>query len=303
MRILLVHNPGAGSETHNAHELISALEKAGHTPVYQSSKKRGLRAALKEKPDVVLVAGGDGTVGKVARRLIGSDLSMSVLPLGTANNLARALGFHVPAKEIIAQLAQGKSEAFDVGRARGPWGKRFFFEAVGAGLFADYLLAPAEDADEAGSKAAELKRHVTEMRERFADHVARKWEIELDGEDVSGRYLFWQAMNIRSVGPALVMAPNAKTNDGKFDFLAAREDDRELVMDFLKARLRGIEAEPVLPVVRFNKMRLRWKKRPLHFDDEVWPEEKEKRTKRCEIEISVRPNALRIWKTEAKRRR
>jgi hypothetical protein len=43
-------------------------------------------------------------------------------------------------------------------------------------------------------------------------------------------------------------------------------------------------------------MRLRWKKAPLHFDDEHWPDDNEKRPRRCDIEIVVNDSALKIWR-------
>src|ERR1700750_219337 len=97
MRILLVHNPKAGGEKYPAEKLMTMLKEAGHRAVYQSAKTKGLNEALKKRRDLVVVAGGDGTVAKVARRLVKlrSKLPMSVLPLGTANNVARTLGFNV----------------------------------------------------------------------------------------------------------------------------------------------------------------------------------------------------------------
>jgi len=64
---------------------------------------------------------------------------LGVLPLGTAKNLARSLGFTAPPEEIVAGLERGKKRAFDIGLARGLWGKRDFFESGGGGLLADYL--------------------------------------------------------------------------------------------------------------------------------------------------------------------
>ena len=72
---------------------MAALAKAGHQVTYQSTKERGFKKALKQPTDLVLVAGGDGTTAKVASPLVDSGIPLSVLPLGTANNLARALGF------------------------------------------------------------------------------------------------------------------------------------------------------------------------------------------------------------------
>jgi diacylglycerol kinase family enzyme len=299
MRILFVHNPKAGREEHEAEMLMAALKEAGHKPRYQSSKKKGLGKALKEKTDLVLAAGGDGTVRKVARRLTGSKIPLSVLPLGTANNLARTLGFHGSVETLIVQLEDGKSSKFDVGLARGPWGKRYFFEGAGAGLLADYLRAPLEtNKNDTQSKRAEIKRHVEELQRWLKDHPVRDWNIILDDEDVSGRYLLWQAMNIRSVGPVLTLAPDAKTDDGKFDFVGIREADRPLLLEHLEARLTGNGQKFILPTVRFKKMRIKWKKSSLHFDDENWPPKNEERPDPCEIEIGVKASALRIWKKQ-----
>ncbi len=297
MRVLLLHNPAAGGEEHGKESLLEALQQAGHETIYHLPEK-GWKKALKRKPDLVLIAGGDGTVGEVAAKLVGRKLPLSVLPLGTANNLARTLGFDEPVKKLIARLGRGKSVGFDVGRARGPWGKRDFFEGLGAGLFAEYLYEQkqAKKPRKKESKAEEMKRHVRELRRRLQEEAAQRWEIELDGEDFSGRYLLWQAMNIRSVGPVLPLAPAARTDDGRFEFIGAREKDRAVLLDHLKARLAGQKAKFPLPTRKFRRMRLRWKKAPLHIDDDLWPEKGAHRLKRCEAQIEVRESALRVWR-------
>jgi diacylglycerol kinase family enzyme len=230
-----------------------------------------------------------------------SKIPLSVLSLGTANNLARTLGFDASAKAAIDELENGCLSEFDVGLARGPWGKRYFFEGAGAGLFADYLRAPMKGGQNKKSKAEELRRHVQALRRRLRNYPAQKWELELDGKDYSGRYLLWQAMNICSVGPVLTLAAGAKTNDGAFDFVGAREEDRATLMKFLDARLAGKQPKLPLSVHRFRHMCLRWKKSPLHFDDEVWPEKRKKKSGPRKIEVVVKKSALRIWKTEAKK--
>src|SRR5438552_15042160 len=139
MRVTLMHNPKAGDAKHGRKQLMAALAGAGHDAVYQSTKERGFKEALKQPTELILVAGGDGTTAKVACQLIDSGIPLSVLPLGTANNLARALGFVASAEEIIGSLESGKRRTFDVGRAQGPSARRYFFEATGGGLFADYV--------------------------------------------------------------------------------------------------------------------------------------------------------------------
>src|SRR5216117_785353 len=120
MRITLMHNPKAGDAKHGRKELMSALAKAGHQATYQSTKKSDYKKALKKPADLVLVAGGDGTVGKVGCELIDSGIPLGVLPLGTANNLSRSLGFIASPEEIITGLEAAERRAFDIGLARGP---------------------------------------------------------------------------------------------------------------------------------------------------------------------------------------
>src|SRR5205807_368845 len=120
MRITLMHNPKDGDAEHGKKQLMTALAKAGHHATYQSTKKSDYKKALKKTTDLVLAAGGDGTVGKIGCRLIDSGIPLSVLPLGTANNLARSLGFIASPEEIIGRLEGRKKLTCDVGFARGP---------------------------------------------------------------------------------------------------------------------------------------------------------------------------------------
>src|SRR2546430_14356653 len=123
MRITLMHNPKAGRGKLVKRDLMAALARAGHLAIYQSTKKSDYKEALREPADLVLAAGGDGTVGKVGRELIDPGIPLSVLPLGTANNLARSLGFIGSADQIIAGLEGGKKRSFDIGVARGQIGR------------------------------------------------------------------------------------------------------------------------------------------------------------------------------------
>ena len=93
MRITLIHNPRAGNhDDEGAAELRKLLKDAGHKLRYQSAKDEDWKRSLKKPADLVVVAGGDGTVGKVTRRMVGRGVPLAVLPSGTANNIARTLG-------------------------------------------------------------------------------------------------------------------------------------------------------------------------------------------------------------------
>ena len=305
MRITLLHNPKAGRGKHDAKELISALAKAGHKARYQSTKEDGWKKALKKKTDLVLAAGGDGAVGKVAARLVDTGVPLAILPLGTANNLARSLGFLDSPKRIIKALERGKKHAFDVGVAHGPWGKRPFFEGAGAGLLAEYV----READGEGkktkknlnkiSKEQELARHLTGLRRQLHDYPAQSWKLKLDGKNISGRYIMWEAMNIRSVGPAIYLAPWAMTKDGELDFVAVREEDRAILLKHLDARLAGHNSQFPLPMARFQRLIVNWEGQTIHFDDDIWPDKKQKPKKPIEIIIRVKPSGLVILQPRA----
>ena len=230
---MLLHNPKAGSGKPSKRQLLAALAEAGHEASYASTKSKGWRKALKQKCDLVLVAGGDGTVGKVARELIGSRTPLSVLPTGTANNLARTLGFIGPVDERIESLAENEPQGFDVALARGPWGERWIFEGLGAGFFAEYLRRADGCKERGKSKEEQMRRHIRRLLRLFSTYRARSWDFALNDENVSGRYLLWEGLNICSVGPVLPFAPDARTDDGRLDVVTAREAYRDLLVHYL----------------------------------------------------------------------
>jgi diacylglycerol kinase (ATP) len=131
MDITLIHNSNAGDKGPPKAKLIKVFERAGHEVAYHSTKRRDLRRALESPGDVVVAAGGDGTVGKVARRLIGRNVPIAILPLGAANNIASALGLDGAPRQLARALAGSHPVKFDVGIARGPWGDVLFVEGVG----------------------------------------------------------------------------------------------------------------------------------------------------------------------------
>ena len=134
MRVLLIHNPKAGDGKHSKKQLMASLTRCGHQPFYQSIKERGWRKAFEKPVDLVIAAGGDGTVHRTAWQIMDSGIPLAILPLGTANNLAHSLGFTGSVDEILQSLHCGKSQPFDIGMARNGSHANCFLEAAGGGL-------------------------------------------------------------------------------------------------------------------------------------------------------------------------
>ena len=101
MRALLIHNPTAGVNTHQKDSIIAAPPLAHFDVVYVST--RDANVALRNAPDLVVVAGGDGTVGYVFTHLSDRSVPIGVVPLGSANNIARSLGIAGTPQELAEQ--------------------------------------------------------------------------------------------------------------------------------------------------------------------------------------------------------
>jgi diacylglycerol kinase (ATP) len=101
----------------------------------------------------VVVAGGDGTVGFVARALAGSARRLGILPLGTFNNFAHGLGIPAGLDRAIAVIKADVTRPVTLGRVNG----RYFLEAAAVGLFGEAIVLGEKAKDQAfGSLAREL---------------------------------------------------------------------------------------------------------------------------------------------------
>jgi len=289
MRIALVHNPEAGSGEHHGPSLIDRVRAAGHDAEYASTEAESLTNALNESPDVVLAAGGDGTVAAVARLLAtsGRDVPLAVLPIGTANNIARSLGIPDDVEQVLAGLARATMRKLDVGVVSAPWGKTRFVESAGVGLFGDMLQHAASGASvrhESGG-GDPMPRRGTRMLRMLERGQAHPWHVSADGQDLSGDYLMVVAMNTAHIGPALALAPDADAGDGALDLLLVSEETRQALGDYLEAVTRDEEPRIAIPTRRVQTMRLEWRARHGHVDDRPWPDDDAESDAMVEISV------------------
>lgn len=298
MRILLIHNPKAGDRKHSRKQLTAILTRCGHQAFYQSIRKRGWKKAFEKPVDLVIAAGGDGTVHKTAWQITDGGIPLAILPLGTANNLARSLGFTGSVEEILQSLHCGKSQPFDIGMARKGSQIDFFLEAAGGGLFADYFPAAEANEKKGASPEEELTAHLSLLRQLSLNYPAHRWKMSIDGKDISGRYILWGAMNIRSAGPALHLAPTAKTDDGRLDFVAVREDERKVFVRHVDAQLAGRQHGVPLKPRKFRVLKITSPSLSMHLDGEPWLTNAQNRKTRGSVRIMVKRGALLIWKSQ-----
>jgi diacylglycerol kinase family enzyme len=128
--------------------------------------------------------------------------------------------------------------------------------------------------------------------------------MSVDGKDISGRYILWGAMNIRSAGPALHLAPKAKTDDGQLDFVAVGEHQREIFVKHVDAHLAGRKERVPLAPGKFRELKIRLPAGAIHLDGESWARKNKKKEKaQGEVEITVKRAALLIWQPWRKQAR
>src|SRR5262245_1870824 len=110
-RVTLIHNPQAGDEDHSRNQLLKLIRDAGYEVTYKSSKE-DFASALEDPGDLIVVAGGDGTVRRVALESLGTGVPLAILPMGTANNISKSLGITAPAEELIAGWKGARRKRF-----------------------------------------------------------------------------------------------------------------------------------------------------------------------------------------------
>jgi len=220
---------------------------------------------------------------------------LAPLPFGTANNISKTLRLtELTLPEIVSGWDLGRRMTFDVGVANGPWGSRYFVEAMGTGLFActipvadrNRTLATLTDADAKVAYALQM------LRQRLADCPPHTLELRIDGEDHSGEYVLFEAMNMEFVGPNLYLAPDIAPTDGMLDVILVTTAERDKLNESLATWQRGDLAHPDLRRVRAREIDMRWGGFEVHFDDEPWPAGNDEPPALAPIELRVEHAAL-----------
>jgi len=230
------------------------------------------------------VAGGDGAITRVIRSLPRFSLPLAILPLGTANNIARSLGIEGEAEVLLDCVRRRTTRTLDVGFVSGgPWKKRRFVEGVGIGLLANWMVGASSKppAHERTQKGREL------LREALLKAVPQKRSLNIDGHELSQEFLLVEVLNTRFIGPALPMGPAAEPGDRLLDLVYLLPESRSEMLAWLDNPRRS--TCPLL-VRQGRKIILRWKDGPLHIDDRSW----DRPEKNAQLTIKLAPEGLQV---------
>jgi YegS/Rv2252/BmrU family lipid kinase len=253
-RLALIYNPASGQYSARRKaavaKVLAVFREAGVEAEAMETKEAGeatlhARQAISAGCDAVLACGGDGTVHEILQSLVGTDVALGVIPLGTANALAADLGLIGAPAKVARQLLQAQPERISVGRIHyqdqaGNPDSRYFI--VAAGIGADALVMSRMDAG--------LKRrlgyvlYMVECFRTWATSSFPLFEAALPanghgaGRVVDVSQLL--AVRVRSFGGALrALAPGASLHNGNLSLLAFKTRSRVHYLKFLLAALAG----------------------------------------------------------------
>ena len=160
--------------TKRATSLVILSSKAGSmTPQVEAKVRKAFADSLVVEFDpkmeleklvsptaTIIVAGGDGTIGWVVRRLADTKHPLGILSMGTFNNFAKSLHLPTTIDAAIRVIKTGKPRPITLGRLNG----KIFLEAAAIGLFGDTIAAGESAKDRASGSFAEDLKHVVEAR-------------------------------------------------------------------------------------------------------------------------------------------
>jgi diacylglycerol kinase (ATP) len=163
---LLIMSSKAGSMTP---EVEAKLRKAFATSLIVEFDPKMDIEKLVGPTATIMVAGGDGSIGWVVRRLADTKHPLGILSMGTFNNFAKSLHLPTTVDAAIRVIKSGKSHPITLGRLNG----KIFLEAAAIGLFGETIAAGESAKDRAFGAFAEDLKHVAE---------ARPFTYELNGD-------------------------------------------------------------------------------------------------------------------------
>ncbi|HEY0741190.1 MAG TPA: diacylglycerol kinase family protein [Chryseosolibacter sp.] len=267
----LLHNPKAGGGEYTHKKLARLVNRAGYDCSYSSTKKEGWDKIRRDEADIVVVAGGDGTVRKVAKVVLEKKIPIALLPLGTANNIANTLGISGKPEEVIETWENSILKPFDVGRIYGLKKEAgFFLEGIGYGVFPRLMKEMKKKKDELSDSPEENLRIAWEtLHDIILNSKARFCKISLDGADYSGKFLLAEVMNTQSIGPNLKLTPVGDPSDGEFEVILISERQRDEFAAYVHNKLHGIEQPPIFNVLKAKNLEIFWEGKLLHVDDEI----------------------------------
>lgn len=242
-RARIIYNPTSGREIFKKYlpEVLQRLESAGYETSCHATKCAGdatiaAQVAIDRRYDLVIAAGGDGTINEVVNGLAEKEFrpKLGIIPVGTTNDFARAL--HIP-RDIEAAtdiIVKGDTIPVDIGRIN----EKYFINIGGGGRLTELTYeVPSKLKTMLGQLAYYLKGI-----EMLPSLKATPVSIEYDGKLFEGEVMLFLVGLTNSVGGFEKLAPNSSINDGLFSLLILKKAN---LADFIRIATLAIRGEHI----------------------------------------------------------
>jgi diacylglycerol kinase (ATP) len=256
VRLTIIFNPGAGRgrARRALAEALEVLRRPGVALEVQESRNSEelvefARRAREEKPDIVVAAGGDGTVHFILQGLVGSEIPLGFLPVGSGNDFARGVGVPREPRKAAEVILLGKVREIDLARVTAAGNA---IPARGA-RFDDRNQSAVYACIAGAGFDSVVTRFANEHVRRIAGPVGYAWsilrclysfrpqplELRSDRRDFSGEVVLAAVGNNVSYGGGIRMTPRAQMDDGLLDVCIVPAMGRLELLRWLPGVYRG----------------------------------------------------------------
>ncbi|MDO4903306.1 MAG: diacylglycerol kinase [Limosilactobacillus sp.] len=242
-RARIIYNPTSGREVlrNDLVDILDIYEKAGYetsafatTPAPNSAMNEATRAA-EEGFDLIVAAGGDGTLNEVINGIAGLEKrpTLAIIPSGTTNDYARAL--KIPRDDPIAAakliLRKNKKFKIDLGKA----GDKYFMNIAAGGTLTELTYDVPSQMKSLFGYAAYLAKGAELLPQIKPVDVS----IKYDGQEYKGAASTILLALTNSVGGFEQIVPDASLDDGKFTMIIVKKSSLADMMILMAKALQG----------------------------------------------------------------
>jgi diacylglycerol kinase (ATP) len=167
------------------------------------------RDAVRDRADLIIAWGGDGTINEIASALVSGSIPLGIVPAGSGNGFARGLRLDMDRERALNDALDGRRHTIDVGELGG----RLFFNLAGIGF--DAHVARCFNALPGRGFARYVR---TSLSELFR-YQPRRYAIRCDGETIERLALMVVFANGSEYGNGARVAPDARLDDGQLDLV------------------------------------------------------------------------------------
>ncbi len=239
-RARIIYNPTSGREVFRKHlgEVLEKFERAGyetscHATTCEGDATEAAKYAVERGFDLVVAAGGDGTLNEVVAGVSPFDKrpTIGLIPTGTTNDFARALRIPRDIDAAVDIIVRGETIPVDVGLMN----DRHFINIAGGGRMTELTYdVPSKLKTVLGQLAYYLKG-VEMLPSIHSSHV----RIEYDDQVFDDEAMMFLVGLTNSIGGFEKLAPNSSINDGKFTLLILKKCNIAEFIRVVSLALRG----------------------------------------------------------------